>query len=208
MALAPGDLAHGAARNELRRRPHIERIGALEREAARPCDIHRQRHRTRGRRRRAGSVMNWRCLARSVSLSDTLPDDAEVGPCAASVTDILAGLALDIVEIETERRLVAGIEEARQRRRHHHRIADDHVTHRLADAILAPGHAHDAGGAGKGRNVERRLRRCRRLSPRRCRNRARAASATGGEPSSAPPPSSPPVRIAPRVPCMPSISWP
>ena len=51
--------------------------------------------------------MNWRCLARSVSLSDTLPDD-ELSVLGLQAHDIVAGRAFDIVEIEMHRRAVAG----------------------------------------------------------------------------------------------------
>ena len=65
--------------------------------------------------------------------------------------------ALDVVEVEVHRALVAGQQKARQGRGQHHRIAHDHVARGAADLVLAPGHRHDAHGPGEGRNLERDL---------------------------------------------------
>ena len=52
-------------------------------------------------------------------------------------------------------RAVAGQQEARQGRRQHDRIAHRDVDRALPDFVLAPGHRHDAHGAGEVGNVER-----------------------------------------------------
>ena len=151
-----------------------------------------------------GMVAAPRCLARSASFSVARAESAPV-PFTAMV--IVAGRAFDIVEIEMQAGAVAGQQEARQRRAQHHRIAHHDVSRGMADLVLAPATAitrtvpakagtskldlrgavgadlHEAG-------IERHRRAGRRV--------ALQASA----------PASPPLRIWPRAPCMPSIRSP
>ena len=58
-------------------------------------------------------------------------------------------LAVDIVQLQRRRRMVARREEARQRQVGHHRLAHDHPPLRRADAAVGPGHGHDAQFAGE-----------------------------------------------------------
>ena len=70
----------------------------------------------------------------------------------------IAGRRLDIVHVDVEARLVAEIEEARQRRLGDDRIAHDHVLRRMGDLGLRPGRRHHAHRAVEGRQVEADLR--------------------------------------------------
>jgi hypothetical protein len=70
---------------------------------------------------------------------------------------VVAGLTLDIVEIEMKRGAVAGKQKARQGRGQYDRIADSDIGRSLADFVLAPGHRHDSQCAGEIRNVERNI---------------------------------------------------
>jgi hypothetical protein len=67
---------------------------------------------------------------------------------------VIAGRALDIVEVETDGALVAIEQEARQCRRQHHGIAYRDVDGRATEPGRIPRHRHDAGGTGELGNVE------------------------------------------------------
>ena len=67
---------------------------------------------------------------------------------------VVAGRALDIVEVETHGALVAVEQEARQRRRQHHGIAHRDVDRGAAELGRGPRHRHDPRGAGEFRNVK------------------------------------------------------
>ena len=153
--LAGGKRPHTAADKRLRRRPHIKRIGAIEGKAVRPAHAHvdgagaraRSRHRQRDMAALLG-VERERLLA-ALDLGRALH---------AHRYGVVAGRALDIVELELHCAVIAGAQEARQRRGQHHRIAHHHVAGGLAESVLAPGHRHHAHGAGEGRNIEAHLR--------------------------------------------------
>ena len=133
-AFALGERLDRAARQNLRRRPHRERVAALERKSAGPLTLTlnaadaggggRERHRER---RRAP----WRAASASASRVA----GKRIG--TASTRDgVVAGRAFDIVEIEMNAGAVAGQQEARQRRRQHDRIA--HGRHRRWRGRLCP----------------------------------------------------------------------
>ena len=67
---------------------------------------------------------------------------------------VVAGSTRDVVDLDEEPRAVAGEQELRDAGADHHRIADQHVLDRMADAVARPGHGHDADGAVELRHVE------------------------------------------------------
>ena len=141
-----------APRQHLRRRLDVERIMPRQRQPVRALDvdveiggagaagIDRQRHRGP---LLGGEFDGGGRIARHLHRTRRLDADA-----------VIAGRALDIVEIETHRALVAIEQEARQRRRQHHGIAHRDVDGGAAELGRIPRHRHDARGAGEFRNVE------------------------------------------------------
>ena len=70
------------------------------------------------------------------------------------VDGVVAGRALDVVEVETHGALVAIEQEARQGRRQHHGIAHRDIGGGAAELGRGPRHRHHPRGAGEFRNVE------------------------------------------------------
>ena len=155
--LAGAERAHGPARQNLVRRPHVERKSALERKVVRPAHGYSDRAwpgaRSRHRHRDAVALLGGE-LERERLIAVELD-----GAFAAHGEAVIAGRAFDVVQLELDRAAVAGAQEARQRRGQNHRIAHHHVARSPANLVLAPGHRHHAHGAGKGRDIEVHLRR-------------------------------------------------
>ena len=155
-AFALGDRLHRAPRQHLRRGLDVHRVAPLQREVAgtfdRDLDGRGAGARRVQRHDHAVALLGAQLQAFRAALADgdgALGADREV---------VGARRALDVVEVEVHRALVAGQQEPRQGRGQHHRIAHGDVARGAADLVLAPGHRHDADGAGEGRNVERDLR--------------------------------------------------
>ena len=68
--------------------------------------------------------------------------------------DILAGAALDIVQVQRRADTVAGRQEARQHQIGHHRITHDQHAVGMAQFVGAPGHRHQAQRAIKIRHIK------------------------------------------------------
>ena len=99
------------------------------------------------------SDIELRCLAASFTVVAGLPDTRHRSG-RLDVDGIVAGQALDIVDIETHGAVIAVEQEARQGRGQHHGIAHRDVDRGAAEFGRAPRHRHDARGAGEFRNVE------------------------------------------------------
>ena len=125
-ALAPGERLHRAARQHLRRRLDVERVAALQREAAGPGDLHlrcRPRPRSSSTPARSGWCAAW---PRSRSFcAGWLPRLRRA--VGAHRDAVVAGRTFDVVELEMHGAAVASQQEARQRRGQHHRIAHGDV---------------------------------------------------------------------------------
>ena len=141
-----------AARQHLRRRLDVERIMPRQRQpvrafdvdveigGARAASVERQRHRGP---LLGGEFDGGYGVTRHLHRARGLDADA-----------VIAGRALDIVEIETHRALVAVEQEARQRCRQHHGIAHRDINGRPAELGRIPRHGHHACGAGEFRNIK------------------------------------------------------
>ena len=151
-ALALRQRPDRAPRQDLRRRLDVERIVPRQRQPVRPLDvdveiggsgaagIERQRHRGA---LLGGEFYRGRGIARHLHRAGRLDVDG-----------VVAGRALDIVEIKTHRALVAVEQEARQGRGQHHGIAHGDVDGGAAELGRSPRHRHHARGAGEFRNVK------------------------------------------------------
>ena len=152
-ALAFRQRLDGAARQDLGRGSHRERIAALERKSARTADAHDDGGSADGRRRQRHGD--------GAALLGGEPEHLRRGIAGRTLAlhrqPIVAGRAFDIVELEMHGAAIAVEQEARQRRGQHHRIADDDVAGGAADLVLAPGDRHHARGAGEIRDVEHDL---------------------------------------------------
>ena len=151
-ALAPGDGLHRTAREDLRRGLDRQRVGAFEREAARPADAHgdvADADAGRRQRQRHGAALlgvePYR-LRRGLA--------GHIDAVALHLDAVLARLSIDIVDVEVHGAAIPVEQEARQRRCDHHLIADGHVGRGTADLVARPRHRHHPGGAGEIRNVE------------------------------------------------------
>ena len=140
----------------LGRRPHVERIDAFELVVVGPADI--DRHRALPGIMGADRHPHLAALLFGKRQRPRLVAVDRNGAFRRHRDLVVAGGALDVVEHELHGALVAGAQEARQRRRQHHRIAHDDVAGRMTDLVLAPAHRHHAHGAGEGRNGERHMR--------------------------------------------------
>ena len=141
-----------APRQHLRRRLDVERIVPRQRQPVRPLDVdveiggaraagvERQRHRGP---LLGGQLHGGGRIARHLHRARGLDADA-----------VIAGRALDIVEVETHRALVAVEQEARQRCRQHHGIAHGDVDGGAAELGRIPRHRHHPRGAGEFRNIK------------------------------------------------------
>ena len=151
-----GQRAHAAARQNLRRRPHIERIAAFEGEIVRPADLDRDSAWPRAGRahRNRNAIALLGCQFEYLRLVALEPG----GTVGDKRHHVIAGRTFDVVEFELDRAFVAGAQEARERRGQHDGIADNDVAGRLADFVLAPCYGHHANGAGESRNIKLDLR--------------------------------------------------
>ena len=151
-ALALRQRPDRAARQDLRRRLDVERIMPRQRQPVRSLDIdielrgagaagiERQRHR---------AALLGRELYRGGGIAGDLHRSRRL-----DVDGVVAGRALDIVEIEAHGAVIAIEQEARQRRRQHHGIAHRDIGRGAAELGRGPGHRHHPRGAGEFRNVE------------------------------------------------------
>ena len=131
----------------------LSAIGPLQRKAAGTGNLHRDADRARRRtRHRHGHTAAL--LGRQTDLLRRLV--AKIEPTARAHRDgVFTRRTFDVIEFEMHGAAVTDQQEARQRGGEHNRIADDDIADRTADLVLAPGHRHDARGAGERRNVER-----------------------------------------------------
>ncbi len=95
-----------------------------------------------------------RCLAASFTIGGGITGHSSPGRPSSTLDDVVAGLALDIVDVQTHRAVVAVEQEARQRRRQHQDRAGHDVGGGAAELGRGPRHRHHARGAGELRNVE------------------------------------------------------
>ena len=162
--------------------------------------------------RRAGAARVDRKRQRAALLGGELERGSGIAgnlhrPGRLDADGVVAGAALDIVEIDAHGAVIAIEQEARQGRGQHHGIAHRDIGGGAAELGRGPRHRHHARGAGEFRNVETDLGRAVGSDrddagiERERLLRRRAALQLG-------PPASPPDLIWPRVPCMPSINWP
>ena len=77
------------------------------------------------------------------------------GPMQVEVERVVAGLAVDIVDVDRHLRTVADVEEARQGRGDDDRIAHRDVGLGRTDLVLAPGDGGEPHRSVKRRQVER-----------------------------------------------------
>ena len=99
-ALALGDRPHRAARQHLRRRLDVERIAALEREAARPGDAAPSTSPMPAVGRVSGRVTLLRCLAREPKRLRAPVADRRARRRCCTVDAVVAGRPFDVVEVE------------------------------------------------------------------------------------------------------------
>src|SRR5262249_12510593 len=123
-------------------RTYIERIAALETEIVGPRHFHA--HGARSRPIGTDGQRNPVALFRSKLESQRLVVVTLDGAVGHNRETVVAGSALDVVELELDGTFVAGPQETRQSRGQHDRIAHGHVAGGLADLILAPRDGHHA----------------------------------------------------------------
>ena len=151
-ALAFGQCPDRAARQHLRRRLDVERVMPRQGQPVRSGDIdvelrgsgaagiERQRHRSA-------------LLGRQVHVGGGIAGDLHRTRCL-DVDGVVAGRALDIVEVKTHGAVIAIEQEARQCCRQHHGIANRDIGGGAAEFCRGPGHRHHARGASKFRDVK------------------------------------------------------
>ena len=154
-AFALGQWLDRPARHDASGRAHRERVTALQGKAARAADAdpHRAVAGGRGGERHIGGAT----LLRAQGELQVRRGRKRVG--ARHHDGVVAGRPFDIVEVEMHRRAVARQQEARQRRRQHHRIAHGDIGRAVADLTFAPADRHHAHSAGKVGDVEGNVRR-------------------------------------------------
>jgi len=147
-----GERLDRAAREDLRRRSHVERVSALDRQSCRTCDAHHDVGRSRCTRRQRHGHAVALLGGELERLRGGAPDHVET--FAPDLDLVVAGRALDIVEVETHGAAIAVEKKTRQRRSEHQRIANGDIAARSPDLVLRPGDRHHPCGAGKIRDIE------------------------------------------------------
>ena len=151
-ALALCQCPDRAPRQNLRRRLDVERIVPRQRQPVRPLDIDIELRgagagRIQRQRHRAALLGGELCVGHGIA--------ADLDRAGGFDADgVVAGCALDIVEIHAHGAVVAVEQEARQGRGQHHGIAHRDVGRGAAEFGRGPRHRHHPRGAGEFRNVK------------------------------------------------------